>query len=465
MASERAEEKENINRFVKFGAFYQCFTVANCCAVLWCPVRIRPTIVEKVTTKATRCLPENTSSLLARECPHNRVVPRRMDATKSVRFSAAEGPDQVRRPGARGRPPDESANLDERSSFCRHNNAGSPGASQWRMNFDEGAETAKEQLEMGRKLRTFTDGVKDTASGLKRTKPLQLLKGGTSALRPGGRRPERKLPSTEFMEQHRNIKERLAKEQDKMRFVFRPGHSSLLNTWDVVTFLALIYTAAFTPFEVAFLSSRDDWTAWFSPLFIINRVLDVVFLTDLIFQFFISYQRSNDTASEMDPKRDDWVDSRSLIARRYLRGWFTFDILTLVPPAALDIYPACQPPSASGGGTVLDSASILRSLRALRLVKLLRLARALPLSPAPRPAPSKTRPHFLRLARLLPRPRPIEPSSAYAASSPAAPTLAAFAGLAWMLTPSLLLALFASRSIRAPPHASRGAGVSRIIRR
>ena len=155
------------------------------------------------------------------------------------------------------------------------------------MNVDEGGETAKEQLEMGRKLRTFTDGVKDTASGLKRTKkPLQLLKGGTSAFRPGGRRPERKLPSTEFMEQHRNIKERLAKEKEKMRFVFRPGHSSLLSTWDVVTFLALIYTAAFTPFEVAFLSSRDDWTAWFSPLFIINRVLDVVFLTDLIFQFF-----------------------------------------------------------------------------------------------------------------------------------------------------------------------------------
>ena len=73
--------------------------------------------------------------------------------------------------------------------------------------------------------------------------------------------------------------------------------------------------------------------------------------------------------------KENWIDDRRLIAKRYLTGWFTFDVLTLLP-SILDIYPACQAPSTEEqSSTVLDSAAILRTLRVFRLVKLLRLAR------------------------------------------------------------------------------------------
>ena len=60
--------------------------------------------------------------------------------------------------------------------------------------------------------------------------------------------------------------------------------------WDVTTTLALAYTALVTPIEIAFfpnetlgwnMSSRE--LAWF----MVNRVVDLIFVFDIILQFFI----------------------------------------------------------------------------------------------------------------------------------------------------------------------------------
>ena len=50
--------------------------------------------------------------------------------------------------------------------------------------------------------------------------------------------------------------------------------------WDLVTLVSLIFTAIITPFETATLDM-----VWWDALFNINRVVDLVFLTDMVFSF------------------------------------------------------------------------------------------------------------------------------------------------------------------------------------
>ena len=59
-----------------------------------------------------------------------------------------------------------------------------------------------------------------------------------------------------------------------------------LQRWDVCTMLALVFTALVTPVEVAFVPGLTWWT----PLFWVNRCIDLVFVADMASQFFIAYR-------------------------------------------------------------------------------------------------------------------------------------------------------------------------------
>ena len=52
--------------------------------------------------------------------------------------------------------------------------------------------------------------------------------------------------------------------------------SKNMQRWDVATVLALFFTAVVTPYEVALLETRPD------GLFMINRLVDLIFLADMI---------------------------------------------------------------------------------------------------------------------------------------------------------------------------------------
>ena len=52
---------------------------------------------------------------------------------------------------------------------------------------------------------------------------------------------------------------------------------------------------------------------WQDPLFLFNRLLDIIFSTDLIFQFSMMYPAGT--------YRIVWVDTRPMIVRNYLKGW------------------------------------------------------------------------------------------------------------------------------------------------
>ena len=87
------------------------------------------------------------------------------------------------------------------------------------------------------------------------------------------------------------------------KWVLDPRTSKLMTSWDVISVVALLYTALMTPFEVAFVNSfgtelfvndkgqyayelgvvdmpDDDITFWW----FVGRVLDAIFLIDLFLQ-------------------------------------------------------------------------------------------------------------------------------------------------------------------------------------
>ena len=62
-----------------------------------------------------------------------------------------------------------------------------------------------------------------------------------------------------------------------------PRSNPWIGWWDFVLSFALIFTAVFTPVEVGFIPVPKD--RWADPLFIVNRVVDMIFIIDMSLQF------------------------------------------------------------------------------------------------------------------------------------------------------------------------------------
>jgi hypothetical protein len=143
-----------------------------------------------------------------------------------------------------------------------------------------------------------------------------------------------------------------------------PPPPPLYPGWDMVTALALVFTALVTPFEVGFLPPPASGS---EPLFIINRIVDAVFILDMISQFFTMYEK--DTTNVTTDRRATFEMRLKPIAINYLTGWFTIDIVSVLT-CLFDIIPLTT------GASSPRAAGTLRTIRVLRLVKLVRLMKA-----------------------------------------------------------------------------------------
>jgi len=83
-----------------------------------------------------------------------------------------------------------------------------------------------------------------------------------------------------------------------------PQNHPFMKIWDVVMLALLIFTAVVTPFEVAFLASTE-----YDAMFFVNVVVSILFLSDLIINFFLPY---------IDKKTGVEVDDNVDIAYSYL---------------------------------------------------------------------------------------------------------------------------------------------------
>ena len=96
------------------------------------------------------------------------------------------------------------------------------------------------------------------------------------------------------------------------RYIIDPRTSKFIGKWDLIAAFALCYTAIVTPYEVSFLPSitlRGPWT-----LFIANRVVDLIFVGDLLLQFCIMYPDH-----DHDRGGAKWISDPHKIACHYLR--------------------------------------------------------------------------------------------------------------------------------------------------
>eukprot|EP00966_Prymnesium_polylepis_P321021 7377342-Prymnesium_polylepis.5 len=101
----------------------------------------------------------------------------------------------------------------------------------------------------------------------------------------------------------------LGHDATRSRFLIDPRTSRWLPYWDGITTVALCFTALVTPYEVAYLKPDNI------VLFVINRVVDLAFGTDIVIQFFLSFPTADSSGTH-------WVLDLGAIARHYLRGWF-----------------------------------------------------------------------------------------------------------------------------------------------
>jgi hypothetical protein len=156
-------------------------------------------------------------------------------------------------------------------------------------------------------------------------------------------------------------------------YILRPT-SKFCTRWDLVTALALVFTAIVTPFEVAFLPEASSMANW---LWITNRLVDLVFICDMAMQFGMMFPVGQDQGSGTA-----WEFRLRPIALRYLKGWFIIDVFSLLP-SSVDILPfvpgsGLERNQGDGGEETDDTRSLMRMLRvarAMRLIKLVRLAR------------------------------------------------------------------------------------------
>eukprot|EP00747_Dinoflagellata_sp_TGD_P206798 gnl/TRDRNA2_/TRDRNA2_80453_c0_seq1.p1 gnl/TRDRNA2_/TRDRNA2_80453_c0~~gnl/TRDRNA2_/TRDRNA2_80453_c0_seq1.p1 ORF type:complete len:670 (+),score=98.45 gnl/TRDRNA2_/TRDRNA2_80453_c0_seq1:103-2112(+) len=127
-----------------------------------------------------------------------------------------------------------------------------------------------------------------------------------------------------------------------------------MERWDCVVMLALCFVGVVTPFEVAFLESS------MSPLWVLNRIIDFVFIKDIVIQFFLMFR-------EGEGSQPILVRDHIRIRNRYLRSWFGLDVLSVLP--------------FDTAGMILQNQEfaqlkVVRTMRLLRLIKLMRILRA-----------------------------------------------------------------------------------------
>ena len=79
--------------------------------------------------------------------------------------------------------------------------------------------------------------------------------------------------------------------------------------------LALIYTASYSPFRVAFYTESSE------SLLVVETIIDTLFIIDLVFMFFVPYER-----------QDGSYESRfKKIATNYICGGFWIDVVASFP--------------------------------------------------------------------------------------------------------------------------------------
>ena len=147
--------------------------------------------------------------------------------------------------------------------------------------------------------------------------------------------------------------------------------SKLMQYWDFFTLSALFFTSTITPYEVCLMWEETkfadpNWaTPPNGPLFVINWIVNLIFMIDICFNFFLPYKESI-------KKGGGLVKSHRKIAKNYICGWFPLDFVSVIP---VDNIMMAVDTSQLRGASLLGAIRMLRLLRLIKLARILRASR------------------------------------------------------------------------------------------
>jgi hypothetical protein len=127
------------------------------------------------------------------------------------------------------------------------------------------------------------------------------------------------------------------------------------KNWDLLMMLLLLFCAFVTPFEIGFIDTSEV-----DNLFIINQIINVLFIFDVVLAFNTGY---------FSFELGMWITNRKMIIRAYAHSWMGIDFVSCFPFDIISLFFG-----ASGGMSQYTQA--LRLIRLARLGKLLRILRA-----------------------------------------------------------------------------------------
>ena len=132
--------------------------------------------------------------------------------------------------------------------------------------------------------------------------------------------------------------------------------------FDIFIFMAILYLMFMVPLDVVMDIEPFSIS---SGLFWVSRVLDVMFITDLVLNFY--------TAIDVGDGIEIVIDKKE-IARRYLRGWFAIDLISSVP-FDLILWLASGAPQGEESSGYFRTTRLLRFSKIIRVLKILRVMR------------------------------------------------------------------------------------------
>ncbi|CAJ1380899.1 unnamed protein product [Effrenium voratum] len=135
------------------------------------------------------------------------------------------------------------------------------------------------------------------------------------------------------------------------RYIIPPSYRWKLR-WDILVGALIIYSVLIIPWRISFDIDPDPLATVFEIL------VDIIFAIDVVLCFRSAFADADGTIDTVF-----WH-----ISRRYLRTWFTFDLLSTVP---VDRF--VEAITGQGG----PQARALKMIRMVRLIRLLKLARVL----------------------------------------------------------------------------------------
>ena len=158
-----------------------------------------------------------------------------------------------------------------------------------------------------------------------------------------------------------------ARAMQRKGLIIDPRKHTWIQSWDLLLFAAIVFTAIITPIEVAFFSSegRHITTLWW-----INRLIDMLFVADIFIVLSLAYQENLNNGGY-------WVYNRYVIMCRYAKGWLLVDILSVAPWWFItfdwaDPWHEVSTDVSTVGGS---SARVAVMVRVVKLLRMLRLAR------------------------------------------------------------------------------------------